>query len=200
VVEAVYGGEFSKRSTDGRPIRYWIEQASGLVRRLTFTSGRPWTATVESAKLGQPPPDWLIQMAPRMAGRRNDKWAGREAPQFGEMSRMRGRVLVLNFWATWCGQCREEMPVIEKLRAEYRNRGVEVWGVTNEPPDKALRWMKNYGRSLPTLFGDNAFELYEVQSIPVTVVIDRKGLVQSYFVGLCGAADLRAAIDAALLN
>ncbi len=116
------------------------------------------------------------------------------------LAALRGRVVVLNFWATWCGPCREEMVLVERLRDELKSQGVEILGVTDEQPEAARRWLADRKRSLPTLIDAERtlFRHYAIESIPVLIIIRRDGKVSSYVVGLRGERDLRADIAKAM--
>jgi thiol-disulfide isomerase/thioredoxin len=93
----------------------------------------------------------------------------------------RGKVVLLNFWASWCGPCRKEMPILEQLHKQYQNKGVMLVGVNVEPDSEdARKWLKGTPVSFPILFDrDSAVsKLYEVQGMPNTVILDRKGRVR----------------------
>ena len=217
VVELKYADKYPSRGIAGEPVRYWIERDTRLVARMTFVQpGRAgakplyWTFQPTTAKLNQPLPDWALQLLPQEAGHEVNAWVGRPAPPFDlasldgnrvSLADLRGKVVLLNFWATWCSPCKEEMPVIEKLAADLGSRGLEVWGITNEAAAKARDWLDRAQRSLPTLVdtGRATFQAYEIDTIPVSVVIGRDGRVTSYVVGLRGEAALRAAVEEALL-
>ena len=90
---------------------------------------------------------------------------------------MRGKVLILDFWATWCGPCTEEMPTLEKIREEYKSRGVEVWGISAEEPSTVKVWLARHERRLQSLMDPDGkiSEQYQVAGIPALVVIGRNG-------------------------
>jgi cytochrome c biogenesis protein CcmG/thiol:disulfide interchange protein DsbE len=166
-----------------------------------------WVFAATSVKLNEPPPAWALQALPQLAGHERTEWIERTAPEFAladlngrevSLRALRGKAVLLSFWASWCVPCKQEMPVIERLAAEYE--GLEVWGITNETADKARDWLGRNGRTLPTLVdeGREVFRDYEAEKIPVSVVVDRRGKVVSYRVGLSGEADFRAAIERAL--
>lgn len=94
------------------------------------------------------------------------------------LSELRGQVVMLNFWASWCGPCRQEMPLLEKLHQRYQPLGFTLLGVNvEENSDAARRFLADLPVSFPVLF-DRANEVtraYQVKAMPSTVLIDRDG-------------------------
>jgi thiol-disulfide isomerase/thioredoxin len=91
---------------------------------------------------------------------------------------LKGQVVMINFWASWCGPCREEMPVLEKLYTKYKPMGFTMIGVNVEPDSKlAAEWLKATPVTFPILFDTKSevSKLYQVSSMPSTVIVDRKG-------------------------
>jgi len=114
---------------------------------------------------------------------------GDEAPAFklktlggGALSAddLRGRPLVLNFWATWCTWCKYELPALEAVYEKYRNRGLVVVGVdVEEPPPLVEAYAERYGLSFPVLL-DEAGETastYDVRGLPMTYFVDEDGII-----------------------
>ena len=94
------------------------------------------------------------------------------------LSEFRGQVVLLNFWASWCGPCRQEMPLINAFYKKYKKLGFTVIGINvEENSKKAKQIVKNTGISFPVLFDteNKVSELYEVSAMPSTVIIDRDG-------------------------
>ncbi len=125
-----------------------------------------------------------------------------DAPGTLELSSLRGKVVVLNFWASWCGPCKQEAPAVETLWRQYRDRGVVVVGVdTKDFSGDARRFMKRYGITYPVVH-DGSGKLwgpYGVQAVPETRVIGRTGTyVGEQFYGPVTASDLRADLERAL--
>jgi thiol-disulfide isomerase/thioredoxin len=90
----------------------------------------------------------------------------------------RGKVLVLNFWATWCTPCVAEMPGLERLWEATADLGVAFACVTSEELDEVRRFVEERNLKLPVLLAEGETpELFRVRSIPATFVIDRTGLV-----------------------
>ena len=110
---------------------------------------------------------------------------------------LRGKVVLLDFWATWCGPCRITMPHVAKIHAEYKNRGVAVMSINvGETVAKAQAYIKKNGFLFTTLLDQDRVvsTRYQVNGIPTLVVIDRKGNVSDYLVGVHDGVALRAAL------
>ncbi len=115
---------------------------------------------------------------------------GQAAPDFalksatGEnlrLSEYRGDVVMINFWATWCGPCRQEMPLLDELYARYQRVGFNLLGVNiDDDSRRAMNMVEELGVSFPVLFDarKEVSKLYEVDAMPVTVIVDRKGTVR----------------------
>lgn len=94
------------------------------------------------------------------------------------LSEYRGQVVLLNFWASWCGPCRQELPHLDALHQKYEDLGFTVFGVNVEQDrtsaDKVLR---DIPVNFPVLFDDENLvsELYSVDAMPMTVLVDRDG-------------------------
>ena len=86
--------------------------------------------------------------------------------------------MLLNFWASWCGPCRQEMPELDALHRKYASLGFTVFGV-NVEQDRAMaaKILRDIPVSFPILFDDDnvVSQLYEVDAMPVTVLVDRYG-------------------------
>lgn len=94
------------------------------------------------------------------------------------LSDLRGEVVLLNFWATWCGPCRQEMPLLDDLHARYKDMGFKVIGVNVEnSPSKADAMLAKNPVSFPILYDTDSVvsKLYNVDAMPTTVVVDRDG-------------------------
>jgi thiol-disulfide isomerase/thioredoxin len=93
---------------------------------------------------------------------------------------LRGKVVLLDFWATWCGVCDEEIPVLERLQTERNPSDLVLLGVSDEDAAVVHDWLKENHRSFQTLAGaKKAFEAFGIDSIPALTVVDRHGIVTS---------------------
>lgn len=99
------------------------------------------------------------------------------------LDQYKGQVVMINFWATWCGPCRQEMPLLESLHQKYRKAGFTLIGVNVEPDSKAAEeWLQKQKTpvSFPILFDTESkvSALYGVEGMPSSIIIDRQGKVR----------------------
>jgi thiol-disulfide isomerase/thioredoxin len=98
-----------------------------------------------------------------------------------DLSQFKGQVVMINFWASWCGPCRQEMPLLESMYKKYKPLGFTLLGVNVEPEQKdAESFLRQTPVSFPVLFDakSKVSGLYNVQGMPTTIFIDRKGNVR----------------------
>ena len=101
----------------------------------------------------------------------------------------KGKVLVVNFWATWCAPCREEIPLFVKLQSRYAARGLQFVGIAIDQPDKVKPFAAEYGMNFPVLIaGVDVIELgrqlgNKAGVLPFTVVLSRDGRIADTAVG-----------------
>ena len=138
----------------------------------------------------------------------NPVFVGRPATDFSlknldgqevRLSDLRGKVVLLDFWATWCGPCRRELPTINKLAEKLKDKGVVVLGINEEDASKVRSFNTHYKYTFMTL-EDNSRKVqraYHANAIPNVFVIGRDGVVVQHFVGTREEGDLVAALHAA---
>ncbi len=121
---------------------------------------------------------------------------GQPAPEFTlvdlhgrtwRLADLRGKVVFLNFWATWCPPCREEMPAMVRLRSMLADRPfVMVTVLVNDQPEKARRFLaKVGGEDLPVLLDPEGAvgNAYGITGVPETYIIDRQGVLRKKYIG-----------------
>jgi len=103
-----------------------------------------------------------------------------------DLAHYRGKVLVVNFWATWCAPCREELPSLERLRDALRGRPFEVLAVNvAEGESRVKRFLADVPLRLPVLLDRNgeAQRAWRVRGLPATFLLDREGAIRSWYLG-----------------
>jgi peroxiredoxin/outer membrane lipoprotein-sorting protein len=137
--------------------------------------------------------------------------AGNPAPDFTastldgqavSLSDFRGKVVLLYFWATWCGQCRLEQPVVAGVYEKYKDRGLVTFGVTGEDQATVRHYLEENRLRLPILLDSKRTlrRLYGSLAIPTLVFINTEGVVTEDYVGLLDESDLRVALQTAGLQ
>jgi thiol-disulfide isomerase/thioredoxin len=100
----------------------------------------------------------------------------------------KGKVVLLNFWATWCAPCRAEMPDLVKWQREYKSKGLQVIGVTYPPTEltEAREFIKSIEVNYPVALGEERTKaLFDKgETLPITVVIDKKGMIREIIQGI----------------
>ena len=116
------------------------------------------------------------------------------------LTQWRGRVLVVNFWATWCTPCREEIPMFVRLQNKYRAQGLQFVGIAIDQPDKVQAFSHEFAINYPILIGGiETVELSRqagnrIGALPFTVGIDRNGKIAATQLGEFKEAKLDAMI------
>jgi len=128
-------------------------------------------------------------------------WQGVLAPDFSvtnldgrtiHLADLKGKRVVLNFWATWCPPCLEEIPNFIKLRSATSPTNVVILGVSTDDLDAQKAFAQRQGINYPlTIMGNAPSPYQDVDVIPVTMVIDRNGIIQRVLFGPQEFADLK---------
>jgi peroxiredoxin len=116
--------------------------------------------------VGQPAPDFALRSM--------------QGPSM-RLSEHLGEVVIINFWATWCGPCRQEMPLLDELYGKYQRAGLVMLSVNiDENAEPAIEMARTLKISYPVLFDTRkaVSRAYDVSAMPVTVLVDREGVVR----------------------
>lgn len=184
---------FWRLGRGGRLLATWPRRAAsallflamlglGFVLFLLAGPMRPMLAEIRRvhSMVGQPAGDLAFQQVSDGAPRR--------------LQDLRGQVVVVNLWATWCPPCRAEMPDLNRLQQEYRDRGVTVVTVSDEPREVIEGFAKEQPFATMNVFTKSIGWL-NGPGRPLTVVIDREGTVRDLFVGARTFETFEAAIQ-----
>lgn len=112
------------------------------------------------------------------------------------LEQWRGKILVVNYWATWCPPCREEMPGFSRLQEQLAAKGVQFVGISIDTAAKVTEFQKQTPVNYPLLIGDSGAIDSSValgnssQALPFTAVVDRHGIVSAVKLGRFAEADL----------
>jgi thiol-disulfide isomerase/thioredoxin len=181
----------------------WLRQSVGMARSGAGSRAQVVVAgtlvaaavvvAIASAVFGAVGLPWLIDSLEQHAAGSQEQRAllDRPAPELrftsvGDdnaylLTELRGSVVLVNFWATWCGPCRNEMPDLEKLQADYRSRGLVVVHLSDEARDKLERYVqKNQPANLHAYAETIQWPVF---AFPTTYLVDREGVVRDLKIG-----------------
>jgi thiol-disulfide isomerase/thioredoxin len=118
-----------------------------------------------------------------------------------DLASYRGRVILLNFWATWCGPCRDELPVLVDLQTRYGDRGLTVIAASADAPERdpeVRRFVRRHLQDVPVWTGATTQDLERLglgEALPATTLIDRDGRIAARFIGPFDPALLQAWVE-----
>jgi cytochrome c biogenesis protein CcmG/thiol:disulfide interchange protein DsbE len=168
----------------------------GAARGGAALSGRAAAVALGLALLcacSEPPPDAQREPAPAPGFSLPDL-AGRTV----SLADLAGRIVVIDFWATWCAPCQYQIPVLNELHATWRDRGVEVLGVSVDagPREAVAAYAEEHAIGYRVLLGDEALaRRYGAPGFPALAIVRPDGALDSLHVGVIRGAELGAAIE-----
>lgn len=140
-----------------------IFSAKNLLKTLSISAGLLFASSVFAAT---PAPDFTLKSS---------------TGQNVRLAEQRGQVVMLNFWASWCGPCRQEMPLLDGIAKKYGKMGFVLYGINVEEDNTdAKKMLQDLGVSFTILFDPESklSSLYSVDAMPTSVIIDKKGMVR----------------------
>jgi peroxiredoxin/outer membrane lipoprotein-sorting protein len=207
-----------------RAEKVWVDQQRFLVMRAEFklsANGQPLEIRADFKRFDLGPVDHGFTLDPpagaklvdelEIPGVARQSFIGRPAADFalknleGEtvrLSELRGKIVVLDFWATWCPPCRHELPTVEKLAAQLRDKNVVVLGINDEGAGTVRNFNRKNNYTFTTLEDTSrrVAGLYQARAIPAVFVINPDGVIVSHLIGGRDESQLLAAIRSAGLE
>ena len=175
VDQLIIGAEIEKSAADLAYHRWRLHHAVQPKIAMDIDGNDPGERKpgIESALVGKPAPDFNLELL------------GSGGKKF-HLAEQKGKVVILDFWATWCGPCLQTMPMVEKVAHEFEAEGVQLVAVNLEEPAKQITSTLERHKLHVTVAMDIdgvAATKYQATAIPQTVIIDREGKVARLFVG-----------------
>jgi cytochrome c biogenesis protein CcmG/thiol:disulfide interchange protein DsbE len=146
----------------------------------------PKLFTEHAAVSGKPAPEFSVEAIANVP----------DKPRLA-LSELRGKVVILDFWATWCGPCKAQSPVLDSLQRKFQDRGLVVVGMnTNDGEGNAKEWAASHGVVYPIVYdqNDTVAHGYNVNSFPTLFVIDREGKIAAMRVGFTSSNELEGLV------
>jgi len=198
----------------------WRQTATAIMKGATLRSPAEMnqSITLLSVKLNEPVSDSLFTFTPPEGAKEvkefqgpvkaNANLSGKDAADFKfrsldgkefSLQALRGKVVLLDFWATWCGPCRKDMPALERIYGEFGDRGLVMLGMNvGEDREAVSKFLAANKLSYPIVLAGQMemLESYSVTAFPTVVLIDREGKIALYHVGSGSESELREALAA----
>lgn len=139
-----------------------------------------------------------------------DHFVGAPAPEIGAVDQLSGKavrladhsgkVVLLDFWATWCGPCRKAMPHLAELHATHQDKGLAVIGLSSEEPEVLADFLEEFPQPYTIARDDDraSNRSYMVNAFPTLFLVDRKGVVRHVFIGVANLDEVDRAVESLL--
>ena len=200
--------------------RHWVLKSRVVVQRASGNgqiSEQSETFRYTHFAIGEPdaklfaftPPTGAKRVEEFTNAQRGESLAGQTAIEFSladlagkkhSLKAQRGKVVMLDFWASWCGPCRVQMPLVDKLSQEYKGKGLVVYAVNQgESAETARKYLEKNKYTTTALLDqkNDVGRQYKVSGIPTLVIIDREGKIAAHYVGVRSESVLREGLKKA---
>jgi thiol-disulfide isomerase/thioredoxin len=149
---------------------------------------------------GSDAPDFAIPVVANADGLKLDPNVATPAKTF-KLSDYHGHPVLLDFWATWCGPCKAQSPIVNRVAARYKDRGLIVVGVnTSDEPGSAAPYAKGHGLAFPMTYdeGNQAARAFGVENLPTMVLVTKTGKVAAVRMGMTSDDEIDRLVRSAL--
>ncbi len=180
------------KALEGRKTLLDTIRSKGVGDVVTLRLGREGKAFTQKMALSPKPEDMRSLTKMLVGSKAPELEGGYYGGDAGKLSANLGKVVVLDFWATWCGPCRSVLPSLDALHRKYQGKGLRIIGVSSESLEE-LQAFQAAGKHSYYLFNDVAqltTRRYQAFAYPTMVLIDRKGVIQRVEVGAHSAQDM----------
>ncbi len=152
----------------------------------------------EPAMVGKASPDFSVPLVANAD--QVPKAADGSVATTVSISGLKGKAVIIDFWATWCGPCNLEAPILDQVAKKYADRGLVVVGVSqDDSPELPKEWSKARRYSYPLAFdADRVSNLFNVDSLPTMIVLDRQGVVRAVRVGMTSSSEIQDLVEKVL--
>ncbi len=181
-------------SSDANATRLWAIIAVGLLLALTIAVGAQWLHSRATPTQADAAIEGLAEGRPLSGA--GSPVAGQPAPDFEivyadgrrmRLSELRGRPVLINFWATWCPPCRREMPDLIEAYQAHQGEGLIILAVNiEEPASRAQAFAEEFGIPFPIVLDPEGrvSDQYQVRNLPSSIFIGRDGIISARWVGM----------------
>jgi thiol-disulfide isomerase/thioredoxin len=153
-----------------------------------------------SREAGADAPDFAVPVVANADGLKLADTEPSPKKQF-KLSEYHGHPVLLDFWATWCGPCKAQSPIVNRIAARYKDRGLITVGVnTSDEPDSAAPYAKGHGLTFPMAWdkGNEAARVFGVENLPTMVLITKQGKVAAIRTGMTSDDEIDRLVRSAL--